>query len=250
MLLLNRSFTNAAALVVSVLFAVQAPAETLQLDSNLQRMQMKTEPSLELLKKKIFVEFKGSPKASKMLREQFRAKGFAIVENAEDAEAKFLFAGLFSVNGAGKQGINNRPLAELFENSTTIEIPDSPNYQHQSIDLPQIAVSSVVMKAISATDILLWFSQVTGVAGRFNEALTGDPRGICMQKDCEKLLSSVALYVTGNDENGKWRISSGARNEKPVLDIVIADAMERALAPLFDLQKNKVPMANAGEASK
>jgi hypothetical protein len=245
--LLNRTLVSAVALIVSLLLAEQAVAETAQLDFRRRDTNIQTAPSAEVVKQKIFVEFKGSPKASKMLRDQFRQKGFVIVENDADAEAKFLFSGLFVVAGAGKTSINGS-LSELFEKSLGVEASTTPDYQHQSINLGQIAVSSFVMKAISVTDIFLWFSQVTGVAGRFNEALTGDPRGICMHKDCEKLASSVAIYVGG--ENGAWRIRSAVQNDKVVLDIVIAEAMERALAPLFDLQKNKAPMADAGEAAK
>lgn len=245
--LLNRTLTIAAALAVAFLLAGQAVAEPLQLDFRRRDINVKTAPSAEVVKQKLFVEFKDSPKASKMLREQFREKGFAIVEKAADADAKFLFSGLFVVAGAGKTSLNGS-LGELFEKSLNVETSATPDYQHQSINLGQIAVSSFVSKSISVTDMVLWFSQITGVSGRFNEMMTGDPRGICMHKDCETLSSSVAIYVGG--ENGAWRIRSAVQNEKVVLDIVIAEAMERALAPLFDLQKNNVPIANAGDAAK
>lgn len=243
--LLNRTFVSAAALVVSLLLAGQAIAEVPLLDFRRRDIDIKTAPSADVVNQKLFVEFRDSPKATKMLRDQFRKKGFSIVENATDADAKFLFSGLFVVAGAGKTSINGS-VGELFEKSMGVEASTTPDYQHQSVNLTQIAVSSFVMKAISVTDIFLWFSQATGIAGRFNEALTGDPRGICMHKDCEKLSSSVAIYVGG--DNGAWRIRSAVQNDKVVLDIVIAEAMERALAPLFDLQKNRVPITDAGAA--
>lgn len=200
-------------------------------------------PTDEIIGQKLFIEFVGSQKMTMMFREQLKAQGYSVVETADEADAKFKFTGYFNIDGAGKEAVKGS-LGELMEKSVAVQLPTSPDYKHENTNLTQIAVSGVAMGAISVTDVISWLGQQTGLAGRFNEALTGDPRGFCMHENCNKYRNRVFIIVTG--ETGRWTVEEVVQNEKIVLDVVIADALEKVLVPLIDLQKNKSVQVNPG----
>ncbi len=79
-----------------------------------------------------------------------------------------------------------------------------------------------------------WLGQKTGVAGRFNEMLTGDPRGFCLAESCSKYTSTVIMNVKGN--SGHWWVQEKAQDSKVVLDLVVADAVENMLKPFYDIR--------------
>jgi hypothetical protein len=89
---------------------------------------------------------------------------------------------------------------------------------------------------LSVTDMVRWIGQKTGIAGRFNELLTGDPRGFCFGDACSKYTSTVVMNVTG--DSGHWWVMEKAQDSKVVLDLVIADSVENTLQPLYDLKKD------------
>lgn len=146
------------------------------------------------------------------------------------------------LSGAGKEEVRGK-LAEFMESSIVLDRENSPDYRHQNVDLLQVGVSAGytgLTSAISVTDMVRWLGQKTGVAGRFNELLTGDPRGFCLADSCNKYTSTVIMNVKG--ESGHWWIQEKAQESTIVLDIVVADVIENMLKPLYDLR----PMASAG----
>ena len=124
-------------------------------------------------------------------------------------------------------------LGDLLESSVAIGASDTPDYRHQNIDLIQMAGVSAFTGSLSVTDMVRWIGQKTGVAGHFNEMITGDPRGFCWAESCSKFTSLVILSVNGS--GGHWWIQEIAQDAKVVLDLVIADSIETAIKPLTDL---------------
>lgn len=165
-----------------------------------------------------------------------KAKGFKVIESKNESEAKFVFMSGFILRGAGKEEVRGR-VAELIENSVVNPAP-GVNYKNQNVDLLQVGVSAAytgIASTLSLTDMVRWISQKAGIAGRFNEMLTGDPRGFCYGTSCTNYTNSVRMSVTGGDD-GHWHIHEIAVGEKIVLDVLIADSLETLLKPFYDLQ--------------
>ena len=59
-------------------------------------------PKAEVAEKRVYIAFEGSPKMTRVLQEKLKAKGFAVVDKPEDADAKFRVGGMFTISGAGK----------------------------------------------------------------------------------------------------------------------------------------------------
>jgi len=195
-------------------------------------------PNPDIAEKRLYVTFDGSQKMTRVIREKLKARGFAVVDNPEEADAKYRFGGMFTITGAGKEDVRGK-LGDLLESSVGTPQPGSPDYRHQNVDLLQIGVSAAyagVASVISVTDMVRWIGQKTGVAGRFNELLTGDPRGFCFGDACSKYTSTVVMNVTG--DNGHWWVMEKAQDSKVVLDLVIVDAVENMLQPLYYLKKD------------
>jgi hypothetical protein len=211
-------------------------------------VDIKLEPHFSLMPKngltqqRMFVEFKGSPKMTLQMQNDLRARGFNVVEKPEDADAKFTFNGIFSITGAGKEDVRGK-LGDLFESAIENVEPQNPDYRHQNVNIRQIGVSAAysgIASAISVTNIVRWISQQTGIAGRFNEMITGDPRGFCYGEQCTKFTTTVNLSVNGGDD-GHWWVRGTAINEKMVLDLVIANALENAMKPFYDIKPPSSP---------
>jgi len=204
-------------------------------------------PNSDLAQKRIFVIFEGSPKMTRVLQAKLRARGYTTVENPDEAEEQYRFSGMFMLSGAGKNEARGK-LGELLESSVSNDFGNSTNYGHQNVDLLQIGVSAAysgIASAISITDMVRWLGQKTGVAGRFNEMLTGDPRGFCLADSCSKYTSTVIMNVKG--ASGHWWIQEKAQDSKVVLDLVVADAVEQILKPFYDI-RGQEPDALGGKA--
>lgn len=195
-------------------------------------------PRAELIEKRVYIAFDGSPKMTRVLQEKLKARGYSVVDKPEDADAKFRVGGMFTISGAGKEDVRGK-LGDLLESAVGADQPSNPDYRHQNVDLLQIGVSAAytgVASMLSVTDMVRWIGQKTGIAGRFNELLTGDPRGFCFGDACSKYTSTVVINVTG--DSGHWWVMEKAQDSKVVLDLVIADAVENTLQPLYDLKKD------------
>ena len=193
-------------------------------------------PQSDLASKRLFVVFDGSPKMTRVLQAKLQARGYSIADKPEDADEQYRFSGLFMLSGAGKEEVKGK-LADLLESSVGNSQGKSPDYGHQNVDLLQIGVSAAytgIASAISVTDMVRWLGQKTGVAGRFNEMLTGDPRGFCLAESCSKYTSTVIMNVKGN--SGHWWVQEKAQDSKVVLDLVVADAVENMLKPFYDIR--------------
>lgn len=192
-------------------------------------------PSQEIAEKKISIVFEGSPKMSKVLQEKLKEKGFAVTADANDADVKFKLSGIYLVTGAGKASMSG-PLGDMLENTISIGDSVKPDYQHQNVSLIQMAATNTLLGSISPSDLIHWLAQKTGISGRINEAITGDPRGFCWNENCNKLTSHIVIRI--GDGQSHWWIQGEAKSVNVVLDLVFSDLVENLLAPIYDLKKN------------
>lgn len=213
--------------------------------SELPRIQRevisKSLPPAETAHQKIFVSFEGSSKMTRILQEKLRAKGFVIVDDSSSADTRFRFNGTYIISALAKQDIVG-PLGEVLER--TVQVDDKPADPHyQSVDLLQIGAVGAYRGAISVPDLLLWISQKTGIAGRFNEMMTGDPRGWCLNEKCNQVRSYVEMRVYG--DGVFWRVKAQAWHEKLLLDVLISDVLESTLAPFYQLKATDAQVIGA-----
>lgn len=189
-------------------------------------------PPAETFRQRIFVSFEGSPKMTRILQEKLRAKGFAVADESSSADARFKFNGNYIISSLAKQDIVG-PLGEVLERTVQLDNKDA-NSHYQTIDLLQVGAVGAYRGGISVPDLLLWISQKTGIAGGFNEMLTGDPRGWCLNEKCKQVKSYVEMRVYG--DGVFWRVKAQAWHEKLMLDVLIADVLENTLAPFYQLK--------------
>lgn len=192
-----------------------------------------TAPSPDVAGKRIYLQFVDSQKMTNLLNERLKAAGFDVASSPDAAEVKFELRGRFVLGGAGKDPVTGS-LGPLMEDTIKVNPSDKPDYTHQTVNVTQIAAVKFGTGSFSITDIALWISQTVGLAGAVNTALTGDPRGICIAGACNSYTSRAFIAAKGAE--GFWHVDSAVANEKVLLDLVIADAIERILAPLLDLK--------------
>jgi hypothetical protein len=220
----------------ATLFTVLALSASAAQNLNIKRaIHLNNLPSKEVAQKKISIVFDGSPKMSKVLQEKLKGKGFAVVSDADDADVKFKLSGIYLVTGAGKASMSG-PLGDMLENAISIGDSMKPDYQHQNVSLIQMAATSTFFGSLSPSDLINWLGQKSGISGRINQAITGDPRGFCWNENCNKLTSQIVIRI--GDGQSHWWIQGEAKYENVVLDLVFADLVEHLLAPIYDLKND------------
>lgn len=192
-------------------------------------------PSESLLGKKLYVEFAGSPLLTSFLRNTLIDRGFQIVESSEAAEAQLRFQGTVTI-GLFATNPNSAPLAEIIEKGA-LKVPTKDDATVGNTSIVNVVAMNQMARpfgvsfrnSVTLTGVLDWISDVTGLRGSFNKALTGDPRGICMHRDCDKYRQTVGIGTTGS---ATWIATALAMDEKVVLDKLIERTLEKALEPL------------------
>ena len=212
------------------------PAPAPQVDIKRDSL-MRDIPDSSVADKKIYVLFEDSPKMTVVVRERLRSKGLVVTENPDEADVKYQMMGTFSVSGRGREP-KSGSMGKLLETSIPTAESMKADYYQQNTSLAHVALDTVVSKPIAIADLLTWFGEKTGVAGRFNEMVTGNPKGWCFTPDCNKLTSFASVMVRGGDED-YWWLQASAVDEKVVLDVVVADILENALKPFDDLGSAK-----------
>ena len=187
----------------------------------------------------IHVEFKDSPKLSLIIGQMLKERGYRVVATKEEADVAFKMQGTLDVKGGGKTGFS-ASMAELAESGASKDA-GGPDYQHQNITGESIAVESIATRTIYLSHVLLWLSQKTGIAGRANELLTGDPRGICVT-DCDNWkrlqhitrIAIISVPMGGKPEKrGFWSLHAYAYHDKVEAEKHVAESLVLALEP-FD----------------
>lgn len=193
------------------------------------------EPDGDLVQKRLYVEFIGSPKLSAIFREELSARGFTLVSTADAADIQLRFQGTVAM-GLFATKSKTVPLAEAFEKLTPVatgkEAAETSNRSLLGVatmDAVAKGLAPSLRTAFSATNLLEWLGDITGLHDGFNKVLTGDPRGFCMSEHCNKYQQQVLVGVSGG---GTWLVTLSTLNEQVVLDQMIRDALVLALSPL------------------
>lgn len=196
-------------------------------------MHLNEAPPDNLKEKAVFVKMKGSPKGSVYIRNLLSNAGFNVVDSRSDATAEFLVDGMFISSGNGKADFKSR-LGDIFEAGFR-KHDESPDYKYQNVDVPQLAAVAAGTGALSVADLVTWIGQKTGVTGRFNEMISGDPRGFCWHESCSKYTNVAILSVTGN--SGYWWIKVSAVDSNIIIDKVVNTGVVSVLKPILSTTK-------------
>ena len=184
------------------------------------------EPPTDFGSKKIHITVSDSEKITRMLVNDIKAKGYTVVDDKSEAEVNMQCFAKFQISGAGKEAVTGYA-ERLVQVGNEPPTPDKTNYNYRTTTLGQIAAPIVTFGIIPIPDILVWVTQKLGIAGAFNKALTGDPRGICLNENCNKFTQTVLVTCLGDVS---WLHQYHAHDEKIVIDQV----MQKALSGLRD----------------
>lgn len=181
---------------------------------------------------RIAIEFKDSPKLTRLLQNELAAAGFSVVDTVTAADATLRIYGRYDVRMTGMSDVHGS-IGELLEKSAalTTEVPG----HHQSVDPLQIGVVTAGTKALDLTGIGIWLGQMTSVSGSINKLITGDVRGWCHGDLCDKYQSKVLLGISGSA--GVWTVESSMVSSTIALEPLLNDALARVLQPLMALRQ-------------
>ena len=192
----------------------------------------------------IFAEFQGSPTLTQRLRESLQARGFELAPDAGSSKAALQFRGDIALTGGPKfyKGVK-APIGETTEKALKLA---RENGQVTTADVVQttagVALNAAALNAslnnftrgLAIGGIANALGDATGLSGRFNTAVAGDPRGICLSKceDWNKVNQTVYLWVTLDSQAAgqkEVRILSKAFSETVAPDQVIAYGVDKAI---------------------
>lgn len=142
---------------------------------------MKTSP--------VFVSFEGSQAMTSYLRDAFAKHGFVMTPEKADARYSLLVGGHFT--SKGKINIPRAELGPIFDRAEAAL--DERDYTRSSFG-EGITTPAFMGRAgdifgpgymnIVGFTLFGALSDATGISGRFNQLVVGDPRGLCIS-DCE-----------------------------------------------------------------
>lgn len=192
----------------------------------------------------IFVEFDGSETLSRALAAAMQAKGFTITPDRSAAKAQLVVRGDLVMQGgpvfykgvklamgeatektvkAAVEGRTTTP-AEAAQAAVTLALESGP---------AKTAVNSF-WRGLALSRMAEVLSDATGVRGAFNQALTGDPRGICLSRceDWKKVKQTAYAFVTLTTAEGRQevRVLATVNLEALAPEEVIAEALSQAMA--------------------
>jgi hypothetical protein len=205
---------------------------------------LRTSPSEEILKHKIYVEFMESPKTTQILRDGLRRHGFEVVSDVKEADLKYYLSGELVVLGPEGQRLS-RDLAPILESSIEIkedEIPEADvqagrKYNEKS-SAHQVGIGTIVLSgaitgftsSLTITNMVDAFSNMIGVKGLFKKS------SYCAHPSCRVYTTGAVVYV--KDEKGveHWIIKALANSRKVSAHLVIPEAMDNILNPIYDIK--------------
>jgi hypothetical protein len=199
----------------------------------------------ELKAKPVNVVFLGSPLLTEQLKPAVAALGYNVVN--EEVKTKIVFRANFFSQGGGSKSVNVA-LGPVIEDSLKAQ-QALPERQDTLItkgvgetlfltgSFNALANAGLLNKGFAVGNIVQTISEAIGIAGAFNKALTGDPRGWCMSRCHEwyKIRQETALFVavTAEDGNRGRMMRKQAFHEK----LVPAQLLEAGLNEAFELLK-------------
>jgi len=211
-----------AAALVQAVFAQDMSANS---DIKVVKRVMR-EPPTDFGSKKIHITVSDSEKITRMLVDDIKAKGYIVVDDQSVAELRIQCFAKLQISGAGTETVTGSA-EQLVQVGTESPTPGKTEYIYQPKNLGQIAAPIVTLGIIPIPDIMIWVTQKLGIAGAFHKALTGDPRGVCLNEHCNTFTQTVLVTCLGDVS---WLHQYQAHDEKIVIDQV----MQKALSGLSD----------------
>ena len=192
-------------------------------------------PTADVASKKIFITFDQSPKATTIIQDNLRSRGFIVVESENEAEEKYYLSGTYNIGRINEKNKYGK-LGPLLESSIEIDASGKPKQSIGAFDVLSSGTVFGFSSFISISNMANALSQLVGFTGWLNKMIAGDPRGFCHHKDCNIYRSTVNVYVNNEKGTTMWIAGSDASDTKILLDILISDAIEYAMKPIYDLK--------------
>lgn len=187
----------------------------------------------------LFAEFDRSSSLSKRLHESLLAMGFVLTQDKSTARATLLFRGDLALVGGPVfyKGVKV-PVGDATEK--TLQAAKDGGGVSRAEVVQAVAGLAINKAALDSAITPFWqglalsgmasaIGDATGVKGRFNAALTGDPRGICLSRceDWKKVSQTVYLLITLQDAAAKQevRVVTKAFSETVAPEEVMARAL-------------------------
>jgi hypothetical protein len=229
--------------------AASAPATTSAKKTTLEPADFTTKATglIELVVGRdspIYADFQGSPALTQRLREALQALGFELAPDANSSKAALQFRGDVVLMGGPKfhKGVK-APIGEATEKALKLA---KEKGEVTTADVVQttadIALNVAALKAslnnftrgLAISGLAEALGDATGMRARFNTAVTGDPRGICLSRceDWNKVNQTVYLWVKLDSKSSgqkEVRVMSKAFSETVAPDQVIAYGVDKAI---------------------
>ncbi|MCL2829896.1 MAG: hypothetical protein FWD77_04050 [Betaproteobacteria bacterium] len=157
----------------------------------------------------------------------------------EEAEAQIQIKGAYFISGSGRTPVSG-DIEDLLENKAKVSASDEQKDASHSTDAGSIVIAGMISHTQFITEWGLLASDATGIGGKFNQWLTGDPRGFCFhQSDCNRFTSEVVMAITG--DGGQWQHRESAADRNVVLGAVLVSALENVLTPFYSVRPARIP---------
>jgi uncharacterized lipoprotein YajG len=190
--------------------------------------------------KSISVSFRDSPSMDESVGAYLTGKGYRVAPK-DNAQVAISIFGLYNARGGGIQEVKVQ-IGKIMEQIATVQKQDALVTQSAqgallSTHLYMRAMQTGLLNnAVGVGNIVDTIGRATGIAGAFNKALTGDPRGICGSK-CEdwhkvKQEASLTVKVKDGELERSRKISKFAFDEQLVPDQLIAALIDDVLKEL------------------
>lgn len=189
----------------------------------------------------LYAEFDRSATLSGRLQESLRVAGIEITQDRASAKATLVLRGDLAVVGGPVFYKGVRIAVGEATEKALREAKSEPAVSRADIvqAATGVAINAAALRAsvtpfwqgLALSGMASAIGDATGMKGRFNTALTGDPRGICLSRceDWKKVNQTVYLSITLQDAAGKQevRVTTKAYSEtlapQEVIDRALAD---------------------------
>lgn len=158
----------------------------------------------EVSKKKLFFLVENNEYFTNYINTLARSKGINVADRAEVADEIFTVGGGIMLHGGG---IKEAKITydKLDEKLLTSSFEGKEVQSSESIRADQVALTAAVAgikSVVGLTDALTYISQITGISGAFNKAITGDARGICYGELCDNFGHN--MFMAFRNQNVMW----------------------------------------------